>query len=169
MLKAPKALGAAGAAVAPAAIEASLQPTAVAPLDWSMKQSVKLTSSAPFTVWEEARSAPRVDGEATKLNAKLYQHLMLPLSFLSCVSLPTPCEMNLYALECSDQSGTIFRNLRRRSTAVLAAASHCSNADMAAPSKPTAPGRSQQNIPARAVARSSTALQRLAGSLVLTV
>lgn len=43
-------------------------PSPTQPMDWSVKASVRFTSAQPFVVWEEARTAPRREGET-------YHHL----------------------------------------------------------------------------------------------
>jgi len=45
-----------------------LQPSPVAPIDWTLKRTACFSSPAPFTVCQEARSAPRSDGEQMLLS-----------------------------------------------------------------------------------------------------
>ena len=49
------------ATAAQLALANSLPPMASAPMDWSLKTSVRFASSVPFTIWQEARLAPRAD------------------------------------------------------------------------------------------------------------
>lgn len=59
-LAAPAARNAAGLATAGVARE--LPPSAAAPLDWSLKTTVRFSSPMPFSILDDAQQAPSSEG-----------------------------------------------------------------------------------------------------------